>query len=83
MFNKCPGQDRRKASVENIVCPSCGYIAEIFSDEIKVKCSRCNNFISRVRLPYCVDWCRAARDCIGKERWEQLRGGVNDVLLPM
>ena len=74
MFNKCPGQDSRKASVENIICSNCGYAAEIFSDEIKVRCSKCNNLICRDRLFSCVDWCKAARECIGEERWERIRG---------
>jgi len=73
MITKCPGQDFRKTSIENINCSNCGYAAEIFSDEIKVKCPKCNNLISREKLPSCVDWCKAARDCIGEEKWKQLK----------
>ncbi len=69
MFNKCPGQDFRKVSVESITCPGCGYAAEIFSDEIKIRCPRCNNPICREKMPSCLDWCKAARDCIGEEKW--------------
>ena len=76
MFNKCPGQDPRKASAESLVCSHCGYVAEIFSDEIKVKCAQCKNLICKVRLPSCVDWCRAAKDCIGEKKWNILKGGV-------
>jgi len=75
MFNQCPGQDRRKARAENIICVHCGYTAEIFSDEIQVKCPQCKNLIYKERLPVCVDWCKAARECVGEEKYKQLRGG--------
>ncbi len=75
MFNQCPGQDSRKASAETIICPGCGYAAEIFSDEIKVVCPRCKNLICKERLPTCLDWCQAARECIGEEKFKQLKGG--------
>jgi hypothetical protein len=74
MLNQCPGQDRRKATAENIICANCGYPAEIFSDEIKVVCPKCKNLICKDRLPSCLDWCKAARECIGEERYKQLMG---------
>ncbi len=74
MYNRCPGQDSRKAQVENIVCVHCGYVAEIFSDEIEVTCSKCRNIITKENLPSCVDWCKAARECIGEEKYKQLKG---------
>lgn len=75
MINKCPGQDDRNVKVETIKCPDCSYTVEIFSDEIKVKCPKCKNFVCRVRLPSCVDWCKYARECIGEDKWKQLKGG--------
>ena len=74
MFNQCPGQDSRKAKAESIICTNCGYVAEIFSDEIKVACPRCKNLICRERLPSCVDWCKADRECIGEENWNKIKG---------
>ncbi|MHB8155553.1 MAG: phosphohydrolase [Candidatus Omnitrophota bacterium] len=73
MFNQCPGQDSRKAKAESIICANCGYVAEIFSDEIQVKCSQCKHLICKERLPTCVDWCKAARECIGEEKYKQLK----------
>jgi hypothetical protein len=67
-MNKCPGQDKRKVVSESIICSSCGYLAEIFSDEIRVICSRCKNLIYKERLPTCLDWCKAARECRGTDR---------------
>jgi predicted Zn-ribbon and HTH transcriptional regulator len=75
MTNKCPGQDDRNIKAETIKCPDCGYSVEIFSDEIKVKCPKCRNSVCRVRLPSCVDWCKFARECVGEERYKQLKGG--------
>jgi hypothetical protein len=61
---KCPGQDSRNIRAETLICPTCGYRAEIFSDEAKVKCPGCKGFICRARLPSCVDWCKYARQCL-------------------
>jgi len=75
MKNICPGQDRRNVKAELLSCPDCGYQVEIFSDEIGVKCPQCRNLVCRQRLPSCVDWCKSARECIGEEKYKQLRGG--------
>ncbi|MBU3959051.1 MAG: phosphohydrolase [Candidatus Omnitrophica bacterium] len=77
MIFKCPGQDDRKVQAETLKCAKCGYKVEIFSDEIKVKCPKCKELVCKERLPSCVDWCKAARECIGEERWRQLKGGNN------
>ena len=76
MTLKCPGQDKRNIKAEIIKCPDCGYAIEIFSDEIKIRCPKCNNLACRVRLPSCVDWCKSARLCIGEEKWKLLKGGA-------
>ncbi len=77
MIFKCPGQDSRNIKGEAIKCPKCGYRAEIFSDEIKVRCPECKILISRQRLPSCIDWCKSARACLGQERWNRLsKGGI-------
>ena len=65
MSEKCPGQDKRNLKMELIRCAKCGYQAEIFSDEIKVKCPKCKSAVSRQKLPSCLDWCRSARQCQG------------------
>lgn len=74
MIDKCPGQDGRDIKSETLKCPECGFKAEIFSDEIKVICPKCKALICRQRLPSCVDWCRAAKECIGEEKWRKLKG---------
>jgi DNA-directed RNA polymerase subunit RPC12/RpoP len=78
MYSKCPGQDFRKLRVELYKCPNCGAEVEIFSDENKVKCHNCGKNVFREKLPSCIEWCASARQCLGEERWKQLRGEEKD-----
>ena len=72
---KCPGQDKRNIKTEMLRCPGCGYEVEIFSDEVKVSCPKCKNLLCRERLPTCIDWCRFAKECIGEDKYKDLKGG--------
>jgi endogenous inhibitor of DNA gyrase (YacG/DUF329 family) len=49
---------------------------EIFSDEIRVKCPKCGEKVYREQVPSCIDWCAKARECLGEERWKELRGEI-------
>ena len=71
---KCPGQDDRFLRVELYICSNCGAEVEIFSNETKVKCDECGEWVYREKLPSCIDWCAAARECLGEERWNKLKG---------
>jgi DNA-directed RNA polymerase subunit RPC12/RpoP len=75
MMNKCPGQDDRNIKAEVLTCADCGYRIEIFSDEIKVACPKCKGLVCRERLPTCIDWCKFAPECIGEDKYKQLKGG--------
>ena len=74
MFGRCPGQDIRNLRVQLSKCPNCGTEVEIFSDEPKVKCHHCGEYVYREKTPSCIDWCPQARQCLGEERWKQLMG---------
>ncbi len=74
MTARCPGQDARNIRPEELICRVCGYKVEIFSDELKVKCPKCGNLACKDRLPSCIDWCNFARECVGEEKWKQLKG---------
>ena len=74
MYSRCPGQDSRRLRAELHRCPKCGHEVEIFSDEVKVKCSKCGKNVYREKTPSCIDWCASARQCLGEERWRRLRG---------
>ena len=74
MAGQCPGQDMRNLRVELYKCPDCGAEVEIFSDEVKMKCHKCGMVIYREKMPSCIDWCASARQCLGEDRWRQMRG---------
>ena len=74
MAGQCPGQDMRNLRVELYKCPDCGAEVEIFSDEVKMKCHKCGTVIYREKMPSCIDWCASARQCLGEDRWRQMRG---------
>lgn len=74
MEARCPGQDTRNLRVSLHKCPNCGNEVEIFSDEMKVKCNKCGNFVYGDQTPSCINWCASARKCLGEERWKQLHG---------
>jgi len=74
MTFKCPGQDMRNLRVSLHKCPDCGAEVEIFSDEMRVRCPKCGTRVYRDKVPSCIDWCASARQCLGEERWNELRG---------
>ncbi len=74
MTFKCPGQDMRKLRVELYKCPNCSAEIEIFSDEMRMKCQKCGEMVYREQTPSCIDWCASARECLGEERWQELKG---------
>ena len=73
MIFKCPVQDDRNIKAEIIICPHCKQKTEIFSDELKRRCPNCKEIIERESLPSCIQWCKAAKDCIGEEKWRQIK----------
>jgi predicted RNA-binding Zn-ribbon protein involved in translation (DUF1610 family) len=73
MGYRCPGQSGRNLKVELHRCSNCGYEVEIFSDELKVTCPNCGRPVYRERVLSCIDWCLAARECVGPGRWERLQ----------
>lgn len=73
---KCPAHNTRNLRAEIHPCPKCGYGVEIFSDEARVKCYQCGEIVYREKTPSCIDWCSAARQCLGEERWRQLKGEI-------
>lgn len=78
MRMKCPGQEFRWLKVELHKCPSCGAEEEIFSNETRVRCHECGEWIYKEKLPSCADWCASARECLGEERWKELKGCSSD-----
>jgi DNA-directed RNA polymerase subunit RPC12/RpoP len=76
MYTRCPGQDNRNLRAALYKCPNCGAEVEIFSDEVKVKCRNCGEKVYSEKTPSCVEWCAAARQCLGEERWKKLMDAI-------
>ena len=77
---RCPGQFERNLQAELYRCPGCGCEVEIFSDELRQRCPRCGREVYGKRIPSCIDWCKAAEECLGSEVWSQSKKRGEKVL---
>ncbi|MCG6551172.1 MAG: hypothetical protein L7F77_02495 [Candidatus Magnetominusculus sp. LBB02] len=74
MKESCPGSSEiRNPYPEELKCYSCGHFNEIWSDETETQCKECNKTISREMKPTCLDWCPAAKECVGIEKYNRLK----------
>ncbi|NIN96767.1 MAG: phosphohydrolase [Anaerolineae bacterium] len=74
LFRGCPGAvNIREVKPEEIECPECGHMVEIWSDELTARCSNCGASVSREQGPSCIDWCSFAEECIGTDKYRQLK----------
>ena len=73
-MTRCPGQDMRKLTVSYHPCPNCQKPVEFFSDEMRVRCQHCKTLVHKDQVPNCIQWCQAAKDCLGPELYERLLG---------
>jgi len=75
IFSQCPGTfNLRTPTIKIKKCPECGNDVEVFSTDIKVKCDKCG-FTVYNDLRTCVQWCKYAEKCVGKELYEKLKTG--------
>ncbi len=76
-MSKCPGQNLRFWGAEDIFdvpCPQCGRPVEFFKDDSRQRCQGCGKLIFNPRNNFsCANWCPAARECLGPERYDSLR----------
>jgi len=75
---RCPGQDFRWLTADLYKCQSCGAEEEIFSNETKARCHECGEWVYKEKVQSCADWCASARECLGEERWKELKGCGSD-----
>jgi ribosomal protein S27E len=69
----CPGsKEIRSPYPEEIRCPFCGHKNEIWSDETEISCRGCAVTINRQLKPTCIEWCPAAKECVGAEKYKRL-----------
>lgn len=71
MIKKCPGQDSRELTADFYPCPNCGTKVEMFSDEFRQRCPNCRTMVFTEETPTCIQWCKAAKECLGPERYRQ------------
>lgn len=76
---KCPGsREIRNPYPEEIVCPFCRHKGEIWTDEPDTVCEGCRRTIERQMKPTCLQWCPAAKECVGLEKYERLMKAHSD-----
>jgi hypothetical protein len=69
----CPGSSEIKSPTpEDIECIFCGFINEIWSDEVEIKCKQCGRMICRNLKNTCIMWCQSAKECIGEEKYNKI-----------
>ncbi len=70
---KCPGAKTfTQPAPEFLPCPKCHNEVEIWTDEAEAKCDRCGNAVTRAMLQGCIDYCQAAKECLGEVLYSRL-----------
>lgn len=70
---QCPGsREIRNPYPEDIQCPFCDHKGEIWSDETDTLCKSCKRTIDREMKTTCIEWCQAAKECVGIKKYERL-----------
>lgn len=69
ILSKCPGQDTRYWTADDIheqPCPHCGEIIEFWKTDIRVRCPHCKQKALNPRFNLgCAEWCAYAEQCLG------------------
>jgi len=74
MIFGCPGsQNIKQPHPEIFRCQGCGSEIEIWSDEASVKCSKCGKEFLRPAGQSCLDWCRFAKECVGRDAYDKYK----------
>lgn len=73
----CPGSSEIRAPYpEELICVFCGHKNEIWSDEPDTQCKACKKTIDRKMKTTCLEWCPAARQCVGAEKYDRLMKAI-------
>ncbi len=66
---KCPGQDMRYWTADDVYeeeCPQCGELIEFFKTDIRLRCRNCKTRVANPRFNMgCAQWCAYAEQCLG------------------
>ncbi len=70
----CPGSKLfKQVQPEYITCPHCEHEIEMWTDELVIRCPNCHLPVRRDRGASCIDWCPFAQECIGAQKYAQLK----------
>jgi len=73
MLFKCPGaQDVRTPTIKIKRCLQCDSEVELFSIDMKVDCPTCGQPVFN-NVNSCIDYCQYAKECLGTEKYEELK----------
>lgn len=80
LINACPGAlHLKQPTLSYVTCSRCGADdVEIWSDETMARCHHCGTPVFREKIPSCIDWCSAARECLGDDLYERLKSSRID-----
>jgi predicted RNA-binding Zn-ribbon protein involved in translation (DUF1610 family) len=71
--DSCPGSRLIRQPVpEDIACIHCGAEVEIWSFEAVTRCPSCGGVVCRVQGATCLDWCAAAKACVGEDAYNRI-----------
>ena len=73
MSDMCPGSKLIRQPVpQDIKCIHCGEEVELWSFESMTHCPKCGGVVVRVQGATCLDWCAAAKECVGEETYNRI-----------
>jgi predicted RNA-binding Zn-ribbon protein involved in translation (DUF1610 family) len=73
LSDSCPGSRLIRQPVpEDITCIRCGEEVEIWSFEAITRCPKCGSVVCRTQGATCLDWCSAAKACVGEETYARI-----------
>jgi ribosomal protein S27AE len=74
LSDKCGGAaNLRTPTLEIKQCPECSREVEVFSNETEGRCGKCGFTIFN-NLESCIQWCKYAKECVGEELYNKLKG---------
>ena len=74
----CPGSSFIRTPTLTIkICPECGAEVEVFSNDFSVNCEGCGFTVYNDQQS-CIDWCKYARECVGPEVYDKLKGSSGE-----
>ena len=71
--DSCPGSRLIRQPVpEDVICVHCGAEVEIWSFEAITHCPTCGQVVCRTQGASCLDWCAAAKMCVGEAAYARI-----------